>query len=106
MIGWHALLFLFPELHPDNALDHGRAIEVAPPNQLTLPGFEQLAARRYVRSGWPVPLELLGREAWRRFDAGEIGEDDFYCVEAQRVRLRPFRLGAASLSLENGRRTQ
>ena len=61
--GWHALLFLFPELHPDNALDHGETIEAAPPNQLTLPGFEQLAACRYVRSGWPVALELLGREA-------------------------------------------
>ena len=57
--GWHALLFLFPELHPDNALDHGETIEEVPPNQLTLPGFEQLAARRYVRSGWPVALKLL-----------------------------------------------
>ncbi|MCX6927457.1 MAG: DNA cytosine methyltransferase [Verrucomicrobia bacterium] len=86
--GWHALLFLFPELHPDNALDHGETIEAAPPNQLTLPGFEQLVARRYVRSGWPVALELLGREAWRRFEAGEIDEHGFYCVEAQRAGLR------------------
>ena len=86
--GWHALLFLFPGLHPDNALDHGETIEAAPPNQLTLPGFEQLVARRYVRSGWPVALELLGREAWRRFEAGEIGEHGFYCVEAQRAGLR------------------
>ena len=51
LLGWQALLFLFPELHPDNALDHGDAVEVVPPNQLTLPGFEQLTARRYVRSG-------------------------------------------------------
>ena len=86
--GWHALLFLFPGLHPDNALDHGETIEEAPPNQLTLPGFEQLVALRYVRSGWPVTLEPLGREAWRRFKAGEIGEQRFYCVEAQRAGLR------------------
>jgi DNA (cytosine-5)-methyltransferase 1 len=77
LCGWHALLFLFPELHPDNALDHGETIEAAPPNQLTLPGFEQLVARRYARSGWPVALELLGWEAWRRFEAGEIGEHGF-----------------------------
>jgi DNA (cytosine-5)-methyltransferase 1 len=89
--GWHALLFLFPELHPDNALDHGETIEAAPPNQLTLPGFEQLVARRYVRSGWPVALEPLGREAWRRFEAGEIGEQGFYCVGAQRAGLRHSR---------------
>jgi DNA (cytosine-5)-methyltransferase 1 len=86
--GWHALLFLFPELHPDNALDHGETIEAAPPSQLTLPASEQLVARRYVRSGWPVALEPLGREAWRRFEADEIGEQGFYCVEAQRAGLR------------------
>ncbi|MGD0260293.1 MAG: DNA cytosine methyltransferase [Verrucomicrobiota bacterium] len=97
--GWHALLFLFPELHPDNALDHGETIEAVPPNQLTLPGFEQLAARRYVRSGWPVALELLGREAWRRFEAGDIGEQAFYCVEAQRAGFR-HSIGAQSLRLE------
>lgn len=58
--GWHALLFLFPGLHPDNALDHGNDIEEAPTEQLGLAGFEQLLARRHTRSGWPVALELIG----------------------------------------------
>ncbi len=87
MRGWHALLFLFPGLHPDNALDHGEDLEVVGPDQLALPGYEQLLATRYVRSGWPVALSNVGREAWRRFRAGEIADEDFYCVAAQRAGL-------------------
>jgi DNA (cytosine-5)-methyltransferase 1 len=87
--GWHALLFLFPGLHPDNALDHGDDIEEIPTDQLGLPGFEQLLARRHARSGWPVALELIGREAWRRYEHGELADDEFYCVAAQRAGLEP-----------------
>lgn len=86
--GWYALLFLFPGLHPDNALDHGVEVEMCALGQLALPGFENILSRRYARSGWPVALELIGREAWRRYDAGELGDDDFYCVAAQRAGLR------------------
>jgi DNA (cytosine-5)-methyltransferase 1 len=85
--GWHALLFLFPGLHPDNALDHGDVKEDVSRDQLPLPGFEDLFKRRYVRSGWPVALELIGHEAWRRYEAVEILEADFYSVEAQRAGL-------------------
>ena len=80
---WHALLFLLPGLHPDNALDHGDVIELSPTTRLALPGFEKLLARRYARSGWPVALELIGREAWRRYETHELSDDAFYCVEAQ-----------------------
>ena len=86
--GWHAVLFLFPELHPDNALDHGDTIEIVPANQLALPGFEELLSRRYARSGWPVSLEIIGREAWRRYENGELAQEDLYCVEAQRTGLQ------------------
>ena len=58
--GWHALLFLFPGLHPDNALDHGDTIEEVPTEQLGLPGFERELDRRHTRSGWPVALESIG----------------------------------------------
>ncbi len=88
--GWHALLFLFPGLHPDNALDHGPSIESAPENQLVLPAFEELLSRRYSRSGWPVALDLIGREAWRRYEAMEIGEDDLYCEQAQRAGMMHY----------------
>ncbi len=79
--GWHALLYLFPELHPDNATDHGESkvrAESHPHAQIDL-------SLRYARSGWPVILELIGKEAWRRYKARLLDVDDFYCVEAQRA---------------------
>ena len=85
--GWHALLFLFPGLHPDNALDHGDDIEEVHTEQLGVPGFQQTLDRRHTRSGWPVALELIGVEAWRRHKAGQIDDEDLYCVAAQRAGL-------------------
>lgn len=84
--GWHALLYLYPDLHPDNAIDHGESKEIGEAHVL-----EQLdLSERYARSGWPVMLELLGHEAWRRYQAGLISDDDFYCVEAQCAGLNCF----------------
>lgn len=85
--GWYALLFLFPGLHPDNALDHGHKIEKTPNNYASLAGLEEVMSSRYVRSGWPVALEPVGREAWRRYDRKELADDEFYCVEVQRAGL-------------------
>lgn len=87
LCGWHALLFLFPGLHPDNAHDHGETVEIWEDSQLPLPRPEFLA-RRYARTGWPVALELLGREAWRRYVAHEISRAEFYCAGAQEAGLR------------------
>jgi DNA (cytosine-5)-methyltransferase 1 len=77
--GWHALLYLYPDLHPDNAIDHGNSKEIGESHILNNLDLSE----RYSRSGWPVMLELLGREAWRRYEAGTITEVNFYCVEAQ-----------------------
>ena len=85
--GWHALLFLFPGLHPDNARDHGDDTEEVPTEHLGVPGFERELDRRHTRSGWPVMLELLGREACRRYETREMSNEEFYCVEAQRAGL-------------------
>lgn len=96
--GWFSLFYLFPNLHPDNALDHGdhedKWIQDSPP----LPGLEYLTTDRYARSGWPVALELLGREGWRRYEAGLLKDCDFYCAEAQKRgigRHTPKALGRA-----------
>ncbi|MCX6857391.1 MAG: DNA cytosine methyltransferase [Verrucomicrobia bacterium] len=77
--GWYALLYLYPDLHPENATDHGETKE----NSAAHPHHQLDLSQRYIRSGWPVMLELLGREAWHRYDASLISDDDFYCVEAQ-----------------------
>lgn len=86
LCGWFALFYLFPGLHPDNAQDHGKETEVWFPDEIALPGMEEFAVRR-VRSGWPVALELLGREAWRRYHAGELSEGELYCANAQQAGL-------------------
>jgi DNA (cytosine-5)-methyltransferase 1 len=84
--GWFALLFLYPELHPDSALDHGHdRIEM-------IPRIPEAAAwrERYIRSGWPVALDLIGREAWRRYRTGALSRNDLYCVAAQQAGLQPW----------------
>jgi hypothetical protein len=82
--GWHALLWLFPELHPENALEHGEEKHDSP---APVPELES----RYTRSGWPVVLEPLGREAWRRFKAEEFPDEAFYCIQAQRAGMESQR---------------
>ena len=81
--GWFALFYLFPGLHPDNALDHGDPSFLWSLEQLALPGLEDFATHRFARSGWPVALELLGCEAWRRYQAQELSGAEFYCSDAQ-----------------------
>jgi hypothetical protein len=83
---WNALFFLLPGLHPDNVEDNGKETEDMAAIS-GLPVLDQLLARSYVRSGWPVVLEPFGRVALLRHDAGEIGDDELYCVEAQRAGL-------------------
>ncbi len=83
--GWFALFYLFPGLHPDNALDHGDPTSLWSLEQLPLPGLEDFATHRFARSGWPVALELLGCEAWRRYELGELSDHEFYCAVAQRA---------------------
>jgi DNA (cytosine-5)-methyltransferase 1 len=89
--GWHALLWLFPDLHPENALEHGEDKHDSPSPVPEL-------ASRYTRSGWPVVLEPLGLEAWRRFKADEFPDEAFYCVEAQRAGLINEHTAALSMS--------
>jgi DNA (cytosine-5)-methyltransferase 1 len=36
----------------------------------------------YVDSGWPQILAPVAAEAWRRYEAGELKDDEFYCSEA------------------------
>jgi DNA (cytosine-5)-methyltransferase 1 len=80
---WHALLWLFPDLHPENALEHGDDEHEEPASGEVVDSF----GRRYTRSGWPVMLGGFGAEAWRRFKADEFSDEAFYCIPAQRAGL-------------------
>ena len=92
--GWNALLYLYPDLHPDSALDHGDDEELVQASHDPLVDF----SRRYIRSGWPVALELIGREAWRRYNDDEMSEGEFYCVAAQTAGMRQNTSGRAATS--------
>jgi DNA (cytosine-5)-methyltransferase 1 len=91
---WHALLYLYPDLHPDNAVDHGHTKEIDETRSLEILDLSE----RYCRSGWPVTLELIGREAWRRYKGGHLSADAFYCIEAQRTGFQ------AKMKIEDCRR--
>lgn len=89
--GWHALLWLFPGLHPDNALDHGNERLDWPEAETVLPGLPLASRQVHVRSGWPVALVLIGEEAWRRYEAEEISDESFYYAAAQHAGLNADR---------------
>jgi len=98
--GWFALFYLFPGLHPDNCLDHGDPTAVWSPDQTALPGLEDFTQTRFARSGWPVALELLGREAWRRYSCAELEENELYCAAAQRAGMELYGAGERTSSVK------
>lgn len=81
--GWYSVGFLYPGLHPDGALEHGTETSNEVVNHAEIRNIEpRLIAPFYVESGWPVVLAPVVKEAWRRFEAEELKDDEFYCSEA------------------------
>lgn len=81
--GWYSVGFLYPGLHPDGALEHGTETSNEMVNHAEIRNVEpRLIAPYYVESGWPVVLAPVAKEAWRRFEAEELKDDEFYCSEA------------------------
>jgi DNA (cytosine-5)-methyltransferase 1 len=81
--GWFSIGFLYPGLHPDSALDHGRQISNEAINHAEVRKIEpRLIAPVYVESGWPVALTPVVKEAWRRYEARELKDEEFYCSDA------------------------
>lgn len=62
---WCSLAYLYPGLHPD--------------------GFN------HPDSGWPRVLKRFAAEAWRRSRAGEITDNELYCYQACKARIRQER---------------
>ncbi len=85
--GWHALFWLFLGLHPDNACDHGTETAEWLEAEKILPNIPEGKQKYYLRSGWPMPLVNIGKEAWRRYDKKEIAEESFYCADVQMNRI-------------------
>lgn len=66
---WCAIAYLYPGLHPD--------------------GYE------CADSGWPRVLRRFAAEAWRRAGAGELTDNELYCYQACKARIRHEREGIA-----------
>lgn len=81
--GWFSVGFLYPGLHPDGAIDHGKEHSSEVTNHLQDRAVEPfLLAPCYVKSGWPVVLAPIAKEAWRRYETDELKNDEFYCSDA------------------------
>jgi DNA (cytosine-5)-methyltransferase 1 len=81
---WYSIAFLYMGLHPDSALEHGTKILDDAEDYPAVYEIEpRLINPYYEQSGWPVFLENLGNEAWRRFDLGQLEDEEFYCSDAQ-----------------------
>lgn len=81
---WYAIGFIYMGLHPDNALEHGTEIANDIQGYPEITSMEpRLANPYYVQSGWPVVLELIGKEAWRRYESEILTDEEFYCCDAQ-----------------------
>jgi DNA (cytosine-5)-methyltransferase 1 len=74
---WWAVGYLHPNLHPDAAMENGKEV-----SRGTRRGVSFVVEPVYVRSGWPVELIPVAQEARRRFDAGLLSEDEYYCSAA------------------------
>lgn len=81
--GWYSIGFLFAGLHPDSALEHGTELST---DAEDIPGISRVEPRLlapfFVQSGWPVVLAPIASEAWRRYKAKELSDEEFYCSEA------------------------
>ena len=94
LLGWYAVLLLFPDLHPESALDHGVTTENWADWEAVLPGLKG-RRRRYARSGWPVVLVAIAREAWRRFESRELKQEDIYGSDVAKKFIQSADLQAA-----------
>ncbi|PTX92320.1 DNA cytosine methyltransferase [Opitutus sp. ER46] len=86
---WCAVAYVYPGLHPNSALEHGTDISNTVDEVPSILHIEpRLMTPYYVQSGWPVLLEPVVTEAWRRYHAGELKDDEFYCSEATQAGLK------------------
>ena len=81
---WFAIGFMYMGLHPDSALEHGEQVANDMTDYGPVSAIEpRLVNPYYEQSGWPVALEPVAKEAWRRNENGLFKDEEFYCCDAQ-----------------------
>lgn len=92
LAAWHAISWIFPGLHPDGSCE---AVGETRLPEEDLAGWPEFLKGPYrVESGWPLTLEPVAMEAWRRYEAGLILDEEFYCAEIAHRRLSLERANA------------
>ena len=95
---WFAVGYLYGGLNPDEATDHGEEIsyEDNGPDRFRL--IEpRLITPYYVRSGWPLVLAPLAKEAWRRDALRLMADDELYCYELVKIGILDRMTGETGL---------
>jgi DNA (cytosine-5)-methyltransferase 1 len=71
-------------IHPDSALEHGREVGNDAEDYAVVSSIDaRLINPYFVQSGWPVVLERVAKEAWRRYEGGLLADEELYCSDAQ-----------------------
>ena len=70
---WKKIHQVLPHLHPESALDNGREISAIPKRSTSfcLEPF-------FIRSGWPVELAPIAKEANRRHNSGRLATFEYF----------------------------
>ena len=70
---WRKILLLFPNLHPESALDNGSQISGMPKRNVSF-----CMEPFFIRSGWPVELVPVAQEASRRHQSGRLDLSEYF----------------------------
>lgn len=81
--GWFSLRILYSDLHPDGVTENGAIVDEVDLH-CDLPLLKELSSPAFARSGWPVKLIAVGKEARRRFLKGQLSYDDYYYSHVQK----------------------
>lgn len=81
---WYSIAFLYAGIHPDSALEHGNRTGRDMDDYMSIGRMEpRLLKPYYKRSGWPVVLAPIAKEARRRYENSILKDHEFYCSSAQ-----------------------
>ena len=89
--GWFSLGFLYPNLHPDGVTENGAIVVDEVGSGCEVESLSELSSSTFARSGWPVKLTTVGKEARRRFLQGQLSYDDYYYSHAQKAGIEHFK---------------
>ena len=102
--GWFSVGFLYPNLHPDGVTENGAIVVDEVSSRCDVQSLRELSNSTFARSGWPVKLISVGKEARRRFLRGQLSYDDYYYSHAQKAGIEHLEERVVELNASAARR--